>query len=197
MLGADPTPICCGFIEAAVRIEGVGMRIERRFTQENSGPYEGIRFVERTSRIVEPDGRVIFECEGVVVPEFWSQVATDVLAQKYFRKAGVPARLRTITEKGVPSWLWRSAPDTKALAELPAENRLGMEKDCRQVFHRLAGCWTYWPLLLCPACLNKLCWNIGTDPAKRYAALAALCERHGFTEVATAIGRLQRALAPK
>ncbi|MHC4970898.1 MAG: adenosylcobalamin-dependent ribonucleoside-diphosphate reductase [Planctomycetota bacterium] len=122
------------------------MKIERRFTQAGKDPYDGIRFVERTSRIVEPDGRVVFECEGVVVPEFWSQVATDVLAQKYFRKAGVPSRLRTISEKGVPNWLWRSVPDTAALNRLTPDERVGMEKDCRQVFHRMAGCWTYWAL---------------------------------------------------
>ncbi|HEX5137312.1 MAG TPA: adenosylcobalamin-dependent ribonucleoside-diphosphate reductase, partial [Planctomycetota bacterium] len=120
------------------------MKIERRFTQAGKDPYDGLRFVERTSRIVEPDGRVVFECEGVLVPDSWSQVATDVLAQKYFRKAGVPSRVRRVSEKGVPQWLWRSVADEEALAKLPAEKRLGMEKDCRQVFHRLAGCWTYW-----------------------------------------------------
>jgi len=120
------------------------MKIERRFTQAEKGPYHGLRFVERTSRIVEPDGRVVFECQGVVVPDGWSQVATDVLAQKYFRKAGVPARLRAVKEKDVPEWLWRSETDQAALALLPPEERTGMEKDCRQVFHRLAGCWTYW-----------------------------------------------------
>jgi ribonucleoside-diphosphate reductase alpha chain len=120
------------------------MKIERRFTHAGKDPFEGIRFVERTSRIVEPDGRVVFECEGVLVPDSWSQVATDVLAQKYFRKAGVPARLRKVAEKGVPQWLWRSVPDEAALATLPADERFVMEKDSRQVFHRLAGCWTYW-----------------------------------------------------
>ncbi|MHC4340012.1 MAG: vitamin B12-dependent ribonucleotide reductase [Planctomycetota bacterium] len=120
------------------------MKIERRFTQAGKGPYEGIRFVQRTSRIVEPDGSVVFECEGVTVPETWSQVATDVLAQKYFRKAGVPARLRKVSEEGVPEWLWRSVPDAEVLRKLPKQQRHGMERDCRQVFHRLAGCWTYW-----------------------------------------------------
>ena len=113
------------------------MKIERRFTQANKSPYKGMRFVERTSRIVEPDGSVIFECEGVKVPDSWSQVATDVLAQKYFRKAGVPHKLVTVKEKGVPEWLWRSEPAKD-------NDGFGMEKDCRQVFHRLAGCWTYW-----------------------------------------------------
>jgi len=120
------------------------MKIERRFTQTGQDPFSGLDFVSRSSRIVEPDGRVVFECEGVVVPESWSQVATDVLAQKYFRKAGVPARLKPVPEKRVPKWLWRSEPDAAALRELPPEERYGMEQDCRQVFSRLAGCWTYW-----------------------------------------------------
>ena len=120
------------------------MKIERRFTKAGRNPYEGLRFVKRTSRIVEPNGSVVFECEGVSVPESWSQVATDVIAQKYFRKAGVPTRLKQVPEDGVPSWLWRSEPDAAALEALPSEKRTGMEKDSRQVFHRLAGCWTYW-----------------------------------------------------
>ncbi len=120
------------------------MKVERRFTRDSKDPYGGIRFVERTSRIVEPDGRVVFECRGVVVPDTWSQVATDVLAQKYFRKAGVPARTKAVAEKGVPQWLWRSVPDAEALNKLPEGDRYGMERDCRQVFHRLAGCWTAW-----------------------------------------------------
>ncbi|MHC4940867.1 MAG: vitamin B12-dependent ribonucleotide reductase [Planctomycetota bacterium] len=120
------------------------MKIVRRFTRTAGDPYEGIEFVERTSRIVEPDGSVVFECEGVVVPSSWSQVATDVLAQKYFRKAGVPVFLRPVAEEGVPEWLWRSEPDADALKGMKKADRTGMEKDCRQVFHRLAGCWTYW-----------------------------------------------------
>jgi len=120
------------------------MKIERRFTKSGKGPFDGIEFTERISRIVEPDGSVIFECNGVVVPRSWSQVATDVLAQKYFRKAGVPARLKACEEKGLPKWLWPREADTEALAKLPEAERYVMEKDSRQVFHRLAGCWTYW-----------------------------------------------------
>ncbi len=67
-----------------------------------------------------------------------------MLAQKYFRKAGVPARLKTVEENGVPSWLWRSVPDEAALAELPEDERYGSEISAKQVFDRLAGCWTYW-----------------------------------------------------
>ena len=78
------------------------------------------------------------------MPEHWSQVAADILAQKYFRKAGVPKRLRKLEETQVPSWLWRSGPDERAAAELPEKERFGGEEDARQVFDRLAGTWTYW-----------------------------------------------------
>jgi ribonucleoside-diphosphate reductase alpha chain len=71
-------------------------------------------------------------------------VAADILAQKYFRKAGVPARLKKVEENSVPSWLWRSVADEEALAELPEDERYGSETDARQVFDRLAGTWTYW-----------------------------------------------------
>ena len=122
------------------------MQIERRFTADTSTPdaYAGIAFRSTTSEIRNPDGSVVFKAEGVLAPESWSQVAADVLAQKYFRKAGVPARLKSVREKGVPSWLWRSVADEKALASLPEEERYGSETDSRQVFDRLAGAWTYW-----------------------------------------------------
>ena len=95
------------------------MRIERRNTTEGQSPYAGIDFRLTTSEIRNPDGSVVFRLENVEVPEFWSQVASDVLAQKYFRKAGVAARLKKVEEETVPSWLWRSVPDTEALADLP------------------------------------------------------------------------------
>ena len=79
-----------------------------------------------------------------MVPEHWSQVAADILAQKYFRKAGVPQRLKRVEETQVPSWLWRSVADERALSELPASERTVGEEDARQVFDRLAGTWTYW-----------------------------------------------------
>ena len=86
----------------------------------------------------------MFKLDAVEVPQGWSQVASDVLAQKYFRKAGVPARLKKVREKDVPEFLWRSIPDDKALAELPEDERFGGETSCRQVFDRLAGAWAYW-----------------------------------------------------
>src|SRR6201995_4287696 len=120
------------------------MRIERRHTTSGQSPYAGIEFRLTTSEIRNPDGSVVFKMDGVEVPEFWSQVASDVLAQKYFRKAGVAARLKTIEEETVPSFLWRSVPDTEALALLPESERFGSEHSAKQVFDRLAGCWTYW-----------------------------------------------------
>ena len=120
------------------------MRIERHYTKANTSPYADIAFRHATSEIRNPDGSIVFRLENIEVPQAWSQVASDVLAQKYFRKAGVPARLKKVEENSVPSWLWRSVADDAALAELPADQRYGSEMSARQVFDRLAGCWTYW-----------------------------------------------------
>ena len=120
------------------------MRIERHFTQAGKGPYEGVEFRRATSEIKNPDGSIVFRLEDIEVPAAWSQVAADILAQKYFRKAGVPARLKRVEENSVPSWLWRSVPDEAALAELPQEERYTSEISAQQVFNRLAGTWTYW-----------------------------------------------------
>ncbi|MGH6865049.1 MAG: vitamin B12-dependent ribonucleotide reductase, partial [Methyloceanibacter sp.] len=119
------------------------MRIERRLTEPGRSPYGAIPFRESGSEIRNPDGSVVFALERFQVPAHWSQVASDILAQKYFRKAGVPAKLKRI-EDAVPSWLWRSVPDTDALALLPEGERFASETDARQVFARLAGTWTYW-----------------------------------------------------
>ncbi|MDQ3929644.1 MAG: hypothetical protein M3328_10925, partial [Chloroflexota bacterium] len=119
------------------------MHIPRHFT-DATDPYVKLSFVPRTSKINNPDGTTVFKAENVMVPDTWSQVATDILAQKYFRRAGVAAVLKKVPEEGVPEWLWRSEPDEAELARLPQEERYGGETDSRQVFHRLAGCWTYW-----------------------------------------------------
>ena len=124
------------------------MHVSRTFTAAQNtsegAAYAGLVFTTRTSEIRNPDGSVVFRNPAVAVPESWSQVATDILAQKYFRKAGVPRHTKRIAEKGVPGWLQRSVPDTKKLAALPETERFIGETDARQVFHRLAGCWTYW-----------------------------------------------------
>ena len=120
------------------------MRIERKFTTEDKSPYEAIEFRETASEIRNPDGSIVFQLEKFEVPKHWSQVAADILAQKYFRKAGVPACLKKVEENTVPSWLWRSVADEEALGKLPESERTSSETDARQVFDRLAGTWTYW-----------------------------------------------------
>ena len=120
------------------------MRFERQFTTAGTHPYNDVPFRTASSEIRNPDGTVVFSAEKVEVPEQFSQVATDILAQKYFRKAGVPAALKRIEENDVPSWLWRSVPDEAALAKLPAEGRYVGESSAKQVFNRLVGTWTYW-----------------------------------------------------
>ena len=111
------------------------MRIRRHFTIEGHSAYESIAFRAATSEIRNPDGSIVFAQEGIEVPENWSQVACDVLAQKYFRKAGVPKQLRPVAEEGVPEFLWRKqSQGTETTGEHSA----------KQVFDRLAGTWTYW-----------------------------------------------------
>src|SRR6202795_4627573 len=120
------------------------MRIERRYTKDGQSAYANMTFGHVTSEIRNPDGSVVFKLDNVEVPEFWSQVASDVLAQKYFRKAGVPARLKKIEENSVPSFLWRSVADQEQLDVLPEKERTIGEQSSKQVFDRLAGTWTYW-----------------------------------------------------
>ncbi|MFN8138436.1 MAG: vitamin B12-dependent ribonucleotide reductase [Fimbriimonadales bacterium] len=92
------------------------MKIKRQFTTAGKDAYNGINFINRTSEIRNPDGSSVFLMENVSVPEEWSQVATDILAQKYFRKAGVPQE----------------------------DGSVAGETDAKQVFHRMAGCWKSW-----------------------------------------------------
>ncbi|WP_138379962.1 vitamin B12-dependent ribonucleotide reductase [Luteithermobacter gelatinilyticus] len=120
------------------------MRINRRFTSPDQSPYHGLDFRSANSEIRNPDGSIVFELKDIEVPADWSQVATDIIAQKYFRKAGVPSCLKAVEEPDVPSWLWRHEADKEALEALPAEKRYGPERSAKQVFDRLAGTWTYW-----------------------------------------------------
>ena len=121
------------------------MKINRVFTTEGKSPYHGITFRAATSEIRNPDGSVVFRQEGIEVPEAWSQVACDVLAQKYFRRAGIPVHLKPIEEENVPAFLWRQAADQERITKIP-QNEPGTtgESSARQVFERLAGTWTYW-----------------------------------------------------
>lgn len=120
------------------------MKIARHFTSKKQSRYADVKFRKAVSEIKNPDGSIVFRLDNIDVPAQYSQVAADILAQKYFRKAGVPAALKKIEENDVPSWLWRSVADEDALAKLPIEERFGSEMDARQVFDRLAGTWTYW-----------------------------------------------------
>jgi ribonucleoside-diphosphate reductase alpha chain len=120
------------------------MKIDRLFVNETKNPYDTIEFDKRTSVIRNPDGSIVFEMIDIIVPKAWSQVATDILAQKYFRKAGVPRFMKKVHEEGVPEWLQASAPDFDAMADISEAERYTSETDSRQVFSRLAGCWTYW-----------------------------------------------------
>ncbi|VBB69318.1 Ribonucleotide reductase of class II (coenzyme B12-dependent) [invertebrate metagenome] len=120
------------------------MRVTRVYTVESQSPYDGITFKTTSSEIRSPDGSLVFQLGRLEAPADWSQVACDILAQKYFRKAGVPACLKPVPEDDVPTWLWRHVSDAVAMADLPPESRFGAEHDARQVFNRMAGTWTYW-----------------------------------------------------
>src|SRR3989344_560617 len=97
-----------------------GLSIGRYFTKNGGDPFLSVTYDKRSSIIRNPDGSVVFEMHDVEVPSFWSQVATDILAQKYFRKAGIPYK----TANG--------------------EMTPGPEKSLKQVAHRMAGCWRHW-----------------------------------------------------
>ncbi|WOI55241.1 vitamin B12-dependent ribonucleotide reductase [Palleronia sp. LCG004] len=112
------------------------MKIDRRFTKSGQDAYAELDFTTTVSEIRNPDGTIVFRNDAVEVPSAWSQVASDVIAQKYFRKAGVPSNLRRVKEKGVPEFLWRSVAEEGAV--------MGGETSSKQVFDRLAGAWAYW-----------------------------------------------------
>ena len=120
------------------------MQIKRLFTTAGKDPLSSIKFVKRKSEIKNPDGSLVFRMDDVSVPEGWSHLATDILAQKYFRKAGIPKLLVKLEEEGIPEWLRPSVRDKDRLESLPEDDRYTSERDAKQVFHRLAGCWTYW-----------------------------------------------------
>jgi len=120
------------------------MRIERRFTTSGKDPLEAIEWSQRDLNIHHADGSLAHEIGAVELPAGFSDVAAQVLAQKYLRRAGVAQRLRRVPEDGVPEWLWRSEPDDEALETLPEAERYGAETDGRQLFSRLAGTWASW-----------------------------------------------------
>jgi len=104
------------------------MKITRKFTKENSDPFSTVAWTTRSSKISNPDGSVVFEMKDAEVPATWSQLATDIMVSKYFRKAGVPQ------------------VDAEGLPKIGADGRqvTGPERSAREVIHRLAGCWRHW-----------------------------------------------------
>ena len=120
------------------------MHLNSYFSHTDFDPFSSIVFRKTVSEIKNPDGKIVFQMKDIEVPEKWSQVAADILAQKYFRKAGVPVILKKVEESRIPSWLWRQIPDEEALQKIKLEDRYTHEISAKQVFHRLAGAWTYW-----------------------------------------------------
>ena len=120
------------------------MKFTRQFTKNNDDAYSGLEFKTTTSEIKNPDGTIVFSAPNIEVPANYSQVAADIIAQKYFRKAGIPTYVKKIEENDVPSWLWRSEPDAIKLSNIPEDKRFKGEESAKQVFDRLAGTWTYW-----------------------------------------------------
>jgi ribonucleoside-diphosphate reductase alpha chain len=115
------------------------MKIERLFTEAPHGPYKDLVWEKRKSEIRNPDGKTIFLEETVIVPAFWSQIAADIIAQKYFRKAGVRADKVYEWKKWTPAGPANAGKDPGE--DLPGD---GAEHDARQVFHRLAYTWMDW-----------------------------------------------------
>ncbi len=108
--------------------KGKGLKIHRVFSVAGDDPLQRLQYEKRTSVIRNPDGTIVKEIKDVEVPTFWSQVATDILAQKYFRKAGVP----------------QLDADGKPLKDTDGRPLLGSEKSAKQVVRRLAGTWRWW-----------------------------------------------------
>lgn len=120
------------------------MRIQRHFTVAGQDAYAGLEWKTTSSEIRNPDGSTVFKLDRLEVPAGWTQVAADVLAQKYFRRAGVPVALKPVEESDVPEFLWRREADTDALSSLNEKDRYTQETSGREVFDRLAGTWAYW-----------------------------------------------------
>ena len=124
------------------------MKFKRFFTLEGNDAYKGIEFKITSSEIKNPDGTIVFSANDIEVPANYSQVASDVIAQKYFRKAGVPTYLKKVREKDVPSWLWRSEADEKKLASLKIKPCTKIDLGIKLKFIVLAN-------FIKPFCRNK------------------------------------------
>ena len=104
------------------------MKIGRKFTKAGEDVFASVKWAKRTSRISHTDGSVVFEMKDAEIPADWSQLATDIVVSKYFRKAGIPL----VDEAGQP------------VLDENGKQKRGAEKSFKQVVHRLAGCWAHW-----------------------------------------------------
>jgi ribonucleoside-diphosphate reductase alpha chain len=107
---------------------GEGLTVSRHFTTPGQDPLDQVTYDKRTSRITNTNGSVVFEMQDAEIPADWSQVATDIVVSKYFRKAGVPQ----LDAQGQP------------VLDAKGQSVLGPEKSVRQVVRRLTGCWRTW-----------------------------------------------------
>lgn len=127
------------------------MKITRKFTTAGSDPFASVKWVKRSSKISNPDGSVVFQMDDAEVPESWSQLATDIMVSKYFRKAGVP---QDGGPNGIAAHDWAGStggsgspsptPGSESRATQGSSTPMGPEKSAKQVIHRLAGCWRHW-----------------------------------------------------
>ena len=104
------------------------MKITRRFTATGENVWDSVEWASRSTKITNADGSVVFEMNDAEIPAEWSQLASDIMVSKYFRKAGVPQS------------------NTDGTPELDSDGQpvTGPEQSARQVIHRLVGCWRSW-----------------------------------------------------
>jgi ribonucleoside-diphosphate reductase alpha chain len=134
------------------------MKIARKFTVAGRDPFASVEWVKRSSKISNPDGSIVFKMDDAEVPATWSQLATDIMVSKYFRKAGVPEQgtegstgletgaTRTGSSTGLETGATRTGSSTglETGATQASVGKTGPEKSAKQVIHRLAGCWRHW-----------------------------------------------------
>ena len=126
------------------------MKITRKFTVAGRDPFASVNWITRSSRITNPDGSVVFEMKDAEVPETWSQLATDIMVSKYFRKAGVPQFVdkggKAVAPRMVAGQPMEQDAPTGCARAFDASGKpvTGPERSAKQVIHRLAGCWRFW-----------------------------------------------------
>lgn len=105
-----------------------GLKFEKILTKDSKDPLEGIKYSQRSCKIINPDGSTVFELNNIEVPEDWSKIASDILISKYIRKNGVP----------------QYDEDGKVVLDKDGKPKIGSEKSAKQVVRRMAGCWRHW-----------------------------------------------------